>query len=215
MSSDTTTKHKKNPELVEPTEPPRVFSKGITHLPGYDSLQERLSSPPSNQEPSKDTIFDLLRNPRRRYLLQYLDTHAGVVRLSDLADALAAWELEDKEGNFTYKERKRAYVSLYQTHLPKLDEEGIIEYSQPRGTIELGPNYQYLQEYLQDSYDDTLVWLRPYLSGGFVGVTIVGLAQFTVLPFVAISDGVWVALVLIVFGSILCTHWLLSQPNQC
>lgn len=116
MIYDTITKQESNRESIEPIESDGVRIKKIRQLPGYNSLQERFQSPPSNQEPTKDRIFNLLRHQRRRYALKYLDVQTGVVRIGDLADALANWESEDEDTYISYKERKRAYVSLYQTH---------------------------------------------------------------------------------------------------
>jgi hypothetical protein len=208
-----TPKQESDRESNASTESEDMMTEGISHLPGYELLQEQFSSPPSSQEPSKDLLFDLLRNRRRRYVLQYLETHAGVVRLSDLADALAEWELEDGDACVTHRERKRAYVSLYQTHLPKLDDADIIDYNQPRGTIELGPGYQYVQEYLHHSHAGTLLWDRLYLSGGFVTISALGLAQFTAFPFVAVPDVGWFVLVLFVFGSIVCAHSIAARST--
>lgn len=208
-----TTEQKSDRESNGSTEQEDMMSEGISHLPGYESLQERLSSPPSSQDPSKDLLFDLLRNRRRRYVLQYLETHAGVIRMSDLADALAEWEMEDEGAYVTHKERKRAYVSLYQTHLPKLDDVDIINYNQPRGTIEFGPDYQYVQEYLHHSHSGTLLWNRLYLSGCFVTSSILGLAQFTVFPFVTVPDVAWFVLVLFVFGSIVLAHSIAARST--
>lgn len=200
-------------ESIGSTEPGDIMTEGITHLPGYNSLQEQLSSPPSSQEPSKETIFNLLRNGRRRYLLQYLETQEGVVRLGDLADALANWEMEDEDAYVTHKDRKRAYVSLYQTHLPKLDDANIIDYNQPRGTIELGPDYQYVQEYLHHSHSGTVLWSRLYLSWSFLTGSVLGLAQFTAFPFVAVPDGAWFVLVLFVFGSLVLAHSIAARST--
>jgi hypothetical protein len=211
--SYTNTEQADMPESIESTEQWEGLTEGITHLPGYESLQERLQAPPCNQRLSKDTIFGLLRNQRRRYALQYLTSHAGVVRLSDLADALAEWELETEGAYVTHRDRKRAYVSLYQTHLPKLDDADIIDYNQPRGTIELGSNYQYVQEYLHYSHTGSLLWNRLYLGGGLVSLSLLGFAQFTSFPFIAVPSVMWFVLVLTVFGSILLAHSLTARST--
>lgn len=183
---------------------------GIKQLPGYESLQARLRPSRSGQRPTKDDVFDILRNRRRRYVLEYLHDHEGVVELSELAEALANWESDD-DTYITHRDRKRAYVSLYQTHLPKLDRAGIVEYNQPRGTVELGPDYRYLEGYLHRTHGGTLLWHRLYLLGSVTGVGVLGLNQLAVFPFAAVPDVAWFLLVLVVFGAILTAHSLVAR----
>lgn len=205
MSYETHTQQEEGSSVNEPGETNDARRPGITQLPGYEALEERLRSSQSDQRPGKDTIFDVLRNRRRRYVLRYLGEHEGVVELGALAEALADWESEGDE-YMTYKDRKRAYVSLYQTHLPKLDRAGIVEYNQPRGTVEIGPEYHHVKGLLQYSHDGTLLWHRLYLGSGVATVGVLGLAQLTVFPFVSVPDAAWFAMVLVVFGSVLFVH---------
>jgi len=68
------------------------------------------------------TVVDLLRLPRRRYAVCVLADQSldDPVALVDLAEAVARHEIENDElDDLTHKS---AYVSLYQTHLPKLEE---------------------------------------------------------------------------------------------
>lgn len=87
-------------------------------------------------ELSKDVIFDILRNERRRGALEFL-RDARTTTLSDLAEHVAARENDKPVRELTSSERKRVYVSLYQCHLQKMAEAGVIDYDRPRGTVEL------------------------------------------------------------------------------
>lgn len=86
---------------------------------------------------STDLVFDVLKNRQRRYVLQYLRDADGPVQLSELAEQVAAWENDTTVEAVTAKDRKRTYTSLYQLHLPKLDDAGVIEYDQSGGVITL------------------------------------------------------------------------------
>lgn len=187
---------------------------GITQLPGYETLQACLKPERSEQRPTKDEIFDILRNRRRRYVLRYLDEHDGIVQLGELAEALANWEKEDDGAYITHRDRKRAYVSLYQTHLPKLDRAGVIEYNQPRGTVEIGPDYWYITGYLNHTHDSTLLWHRLYLGSAVASVSVLGLAQLTTFPFVAISDVIWFVFVLVMFGSVVLAQQVATRASM-
>ncbi len=201
------------PRVDESMEKDDVMLEGITQLPGYEALQAHLRPSRSEQRPTKDDVFDILRNRRRRYVLEYLREHEGTVALGDLAEALANWEREDEDAYITHRDRKRAYVSLYQTHLPKLDRTGIVEYNQPRGTVTLGPDYRYLEGYLDRSHGGTLLWHRLYLLGSVGGIGVLALNQFAVFPFSAVPDAMWFLLVFLVFGTILLAHTLVARSS--
>ena len=80
---------------------------------------------------SPDTFHALARIPRRRWVIQAV-AEEGESDISNLADRRAAAEFK---GAVTGRDRKRVYVGLYQHHLPKLDDAGVIAYDQDRGTV--------------------------------------------------------------------------------
>ncbi|WP_129115382.1 DUF7344 domain-containing protein [Halegenticoccus tardaugens] len=86
-------------------------------------------------ELAKDELFHILQNQRRRYVLRYLQGRDEQVRMRDVAEQVAAWEHETTVQALTTDERQRVYISLYQCHLPKLADEGVIEYNQSRGHV--------------------------------------------------------------------------------
>lgn len=100
-----------------------------------------------------DQIFEILKNPRRRYVLRYVEATDKPASLSDLAEEVAAYENDKTIQQITSQERKRVYVGLYQVHLPKMDDRGVIEFDQPRGTIEKGENFELVQKYLPGEGD--------------------------------------------------------------
>lgn len=112
---------------------------------------------------SQDLVFEVLKSPRRRYVLYYLRTHGGWNDLSDVTEQVAAWENDTTVANLTSEQRKRVYISLYQTHLPKLDEAGIVDYDQERGAIALSEHAPQLDDYLGDRQSAPLPWDRYYL----------------------------------------------------
>ena len=97
-----------------------------------------------------DQVFGLLRNRRRRDVLRYLSGTDEQVRIGKLAETIAARECDKPVRQITSQERKRVYIGLYQGHLPKMDDCGVVEYNQQRGIIDRGPNYDVLVGYLPD-----------------------------------------------------------------
>lgn len=70
-------------------------------------------------------------------VLYYLRTHDETATVNELAEQIAAWENEIDVDELSSQQRKRVYVSLYQTHLPKLAETNIVDYDVDEGTVRL------------------------------------------------------------------------------
>lgn len=89
---------------------------------------------------SKDTAFHILQSDRRRALLRYfLAAEKTSFVMRDVAERIAANEHDTTRGQLTSEERNRVYISLYQSHLPTLDDNGIISYNKERGLIQTEP----------------------------------------------------------------------------
>ena len=148
-------------------------------------------------ELSEDQIYHLLQNERRRNVLRYLHDVDGQVPMRDIAEQVAAWENDSTVQTITSDERQRVYIPLYQSHLPKLDEEGIIEYNQSRGTVRKTHMADVLYDYLEPTSaatddevrgdDEQTRWEHYYLGASGVGVTLLagttlGFSPFTLFP---------------------------------
>ncbi|WP_436345052.1 DUF7344 domain-containing protein [Natronorubrum sp. FCH18a] len=84
---------------------------------------------------SDDDVFHLLQTFRRRETIRYLLHENGSVRMRDIAEHVAAEEHGTTVADLTSTQRQRVYIPLYQSHLPKLDEAGVIEYDKARGLV--------------------------------------------------------------------------------
>lgn len=102
---------------------------------------------------TQDELFHILQNRRRRGVLEYLRGVTGPVEMSDVAEQLAAWEHDTTVEQLDSTQRKRLYVPLYQTHLPKLDDAGVIDYDKDRGQVEARPLAGRLEPYLEVGLD--------------------------------------------------------------
>ncbi|WP_137291730.1 DUF7344 domain-containing protein [Natronorubrum halophilum] len=116
-----------------------------------------------------DDIYHILQTRRRRDVLRYLHTADEPVRLRDLAEQIAAWEHEVTVENLTSSQRQRVYISLYQSHLPKLDNRGIVSYDKDRGTIESTPLASQFDPYLVGIESPTESDPWPHRYAGTVG----------------------------------------------
>ena len=154
---------------TEPAESPQPPDSEVDSPDGLPHKQR--FSEDGNYDLPLDQIFEILKNSRRRQTLRYLEEHGGETTLSDLAEHIAALENDTTTRAITSAQRKRAYIGLYQCHLPKMDDVNVVDFDQNRGEIELGANADQLDPYLdrQPSRD----WYKIYL-----GVALVGTALF-------------------------------------
>jgi hypothetical protein len=138
-------------------------SRQETQLPNSDAA----SAADADEGLDLDTVFRMLKNHRRRHVVRYLRRHDGVATLSDLAEHMAASEEGTTVEALTSRQRKRVYVSLYQGHLPKMDDADVIEYDRDRGSIEAGPHMEDLETYLDmcDGGADDGDWFRYQVLG--------------------------------------------------
>ena len=89
-------------------------------------------------EAQLDDILTVLSSSRRRMVCRSLAS-VEETTLDWLAESVAAVENNKDVASVTGKERKRVYVSLYQLHLPKLDDYNVVDFSKQRKTVRQGP----------------------------------------------------------------------------
>jgi len=92
----------------------------------------------SDDELTRDDLFHVLQCRRRRLVLKYLHEYPGdePADMSDIAEHIAALEHDTTVDSLRSKQRQRVYIALYQSHLPKMDDAGVINYNQDRGLVE-------------------------------------------------------------------------------
>lgn len=98
---------------------------------------------------SKDVVFHLLQNSRRRAILRYLiERDEDVLSMREVSEQVAAWENDTTVAGLSSDARQRVYIALYQSHLPKLHDSGVIEYDRDRGTLSPLPPLAVFEPYL-------------------------------------------------------------------
>jgi uncharacterized protein (DUF779 family) len=148
--------------------------------------RESISAPDGVDQ---DLVFDILKNRRRRQVLRYLLAIDGSASIGDLAEQLAAWENDVSKGDITYKQRKRVYISLHQTHLPKLHDASVVDYDERSGMVSLTDGIEAYRVHLdldptavnEDAADESVSSFRP--PGLFAGLGMVGLFSVLVTAF--------------------------------
>lgn len=161
----------------------------------------------TEQELSQDAIFDVLSSPRRRYVLYYLRRH-GATDILDLTGEVAAWEYDTDVEELTSQQRKRVYVSLYQTHIPKMDSLGIVDYDQDSGMVELTNQADEIDRYLTTGTTEGPPWQLFYLGLAVASVFLFAVVVTDWTVFALVPDYVAALVIAVGFGMLAVAHYL-------
>jgi len=120
---------------------------------------------------SKDDVFEVLSNRRRRYAIHYLKRRDGEpVAVSELTDWVSSWENGKEIDALNHRERKRVRNALRQFHLPKMDEYGFVAYDSQRGVVELTEAASDANFYVDSLTGRDIPWSAYYCGLSLLGV---------------------------------------------
>jgi len=145
-------------------------------------------------------IHDILRNDRRRLTINSLqEAEDGQMSVRDLSEQVAA--LETGEDPPPRDKRQSVYVSLHQTHLPKLDKHGIVEYDSDSKTVSLRERVREVEIYMEVVPRYGLSWGEFYFGLGLLGLlttmaVLVGVPLVGALEVTAVASFFFVVLML-------------------
>lgn len=146
----------------------------------------------SSPELTQESAFDVLSCARRRYVLHHLLRDEQTLSVTELSRQVAAWENDVDVDSLTYQQRMRAYTSLRQLHLPKLDAEGLVDYDKNRGTVTLTDDAAEIEVYLEVVPHKEIRWSKFYLglgvlSAGAVVGQVFGIVPLSWIPAIGIA----------------------------
>lgn len=143
---------------------------------------------------SRDDLFEVLSSNRRRYLIYFLESEGGEAELGRLARLIAALENDVEPPEVSDKEQKRVYISLYQSHVPKLVDYELVEYDSEEKYVSSTERMREVTELFEESSHS---WQLYYLLIGIGGLVAVGatLAGISPLPVWILSLVVVAALI--------------------
>jgi predicted transcriptional regulator len=133
-------------------------------------------------DPTRQEMFETLSNERRRMVVHALQRD-GATTLRDLSRQVAAWEYDTDPEAVSSQQRRRLYNALQQSHLPKMDENGIVEYDDDRGTVEPTAALNDLKLFLEVVPNKEISWSTYYTLVGAVCVSLTGAVALGVYPF--------------------------------
>lgn len=155
----------------------------------------------------EQVVAEAIQNARRRYTLYYLHKKKAPVELTDLVLQVAAWENCCQPEDVPVAQRKSVYSALHQTHLPYLEERGIVEFDRETNEIECPLNNSEFELSLANDQRTTVRWFRVNLLVAGVG-TVVLAGQVANVPLFDLISPLMLASVLVVSHLILGVfHW--------
>jgi hypothetical protein len=158
-------------------------------------------------EVSEDELFDVLANQRRRFAVHLLKREEKErFEIGDMAEQIAAWENGIDTAEITGNERKRVYTALQQSHLPKMDDAGVVDFNKDRGIVEPTPALQNVDLYMDVVEGKEIPWSTYYLGLSGVAVALTGAVWLGAWPFVLLPDMAWTVAIVVAFAFSAITH---------
>lgn len=151
---------------------------------------------------SRAEVFELLSNKRRRGIIHHLTEAGGEpATMDELIDAVVAWESDGATDEVSESQRASVYSSLMQTHLPRLEEAGVIEIDEESGLISQTERTREVELYLEYSPSRHIPWAEYYVGLCAVCAALVAVVWAELPPFDAVP-GILVAAVVVALVSL-------------
>ena len=147
---------------------------------------------------SRDELFHLLRNQRRRFALHHLKRRESV-DVGDLATQVAAWENEVPVDQVSSKQRRRVYNALQQPHVPELEKTGVVNIE--RREVTLTERSEELDIYLEVVDGPDIPWSEYYLALAGVSLAVLIAVALRIEPLAAVpgaAAGIFVTVAFLV-----------------
>jgi hypothetical protein len=158
-------------------------------------------------EISEDDLFDVLANQRRRFAVHLLKHEPDeTIEIGEMAEQIAAWENGIDAAEISSSERKRVYTALQQSHLPKMDDAGVVEFNKDRGVVEPTPALTDVDVYLDVVEGREIPWSEYYLGLSGVAAALVGAVWLGVWPFTLLPPLAWTLAIVVAFAFSALAH---------
>lgn len=129
---------------------------------------------------SEIEILELLRNGRRRAVLDYLGSHGNRATVRELAEHVGRSEYGVARDGLSADQYKRVYTGLRQCHIPRLADAGVVEFDRDGNFVSLGETASQVATYIDGRPRSTA--LRIELVVAFVVAALVTLGVIGVWP---------------------------------
>lgn len=100
------------------------------------------------EDTSVDAILELISHQRRRAVLEILLTHDQLLTTTDIRNEVVEKEQDTEITEIPSEQVKQVHISLHHVHIPKLAEEGVINYDSNRDFVEPTEKLSQLEPFL-------------------------------------------------------------------
>jgi hypothetical protein len=152
-------------------------------------LGDRRSRGEGEADLLESDIHDVLRNDRRRMVLELLGDADGPVGARELSELIAAREAGTDPPPRDV--RRSVYISLQQTHLPKLADLDVVSYDEDTREVAPGPNASAVGVYMEVVPKYGLSFAEFHAGLGVLGALLVVAAQVGVPALSNVSAAAW------------------------
>lgn len=109
---------------------------------GENREQAQTDALEAAREDSLDTVFTVLSDQRRRYILDCLDEYDTPMALNDLAEEVAVREYDSPITEISVTQVKEVSISLHHVHVPRMEDAGLVEYERDDNLVALSEDGQ-------------------------------------------------------------------------
>lgn len=153
-----------------------------------------------------DELYDVLANQRRRFAVHLLKREEQTMRIGEMAEQIAAWENDVDTAEITGSDRKRVYTALQQSHLPKMDRAGVVEFNKNRGVVEPTEALQNIDLYMDVVEGREIPWSEYYLGLSGVAAALVAAVWMGAWPFTLLPTIGWTLAIVVGFAFSALAH---------
>lgn len=130
--------------------------------------------------------------------------------LRDLSEVIAAEETGEDPAPRNV--RQSVYVSLHQTHLPKLDDHDVVDYDTDSKVVTLADGIDDVRVYMEVVPRDDISWAEYYLGLGVLGLSLLVAHTVGVPAVSAVDVRIWLGGVLLIFAASATYQIVRQQP---
>ena len=165
-------------------------------------------------EVSDADVFEILSNRRRRFALHAIKRREEPIELSELSEQIAAWEIGAEPDDIRYEDRRGVYMTLKTTHIPMMDERGVVEFEQQTKTVRSTDLLSKLDVYVEALRKDEIPWSSYYIGLAATCLSVV-IAVAADVPGAAALDPLDGGVITVVaFGVSSLVHHLVDRRNR-
>jgi predicted transcriptional regulator len=169
---------------------------------------------PTSESLSDDDLFQVLSNRRRRYAVHALKGADGPAKIGDVAEQVAAWEYDVDVDQVSYNERKRVYTALQQSHLPMMDDVGIVEFDKNRGVVQPSDALDDIDVYMEIVQGNGIPWSVHYLGLSALAISLMLATIVGAWPVVLLPDVAWGVAITVMFTVSAIVHTYFARGQR-